>query len=363
MARMSGRGGHVWALLQYLLGFRRLGLEVMFLDRVEGGDEAGAEAAQVAGLMSVFGFKRDFAVLDSAGETVAGLSRTAILARIRRSLFLLNVMGYLDDEKLLAAAPRRVFLDIDPGYPQMWRELGLADVFTGHDDYVTIAFNMGEHGCGIPTCGLDWITSVPPIVLGEWPVHAGGTAFTTVATWRGPYGVIDYGGQQYGSRVHEFRKVMALPQLTGAAFELALDIHPDETADIELLRASGWNLADPVRVAGDPMAYRRFIQRSRGEFSVSKPMYVSTRSGWVSDRSICYLASGKPVVTQDTGLERLSLSGKGFLTYSTQEEAVAAIEDVERDPRGHAVAARALAEEHFNSDHVLSRLLEEVCVV
>ena len=362
LARMAGRGGHAWALLQYLLGFRRLGFDVAFVDRIEGDAAGHAGARAVSRTMALFGLQNDFVVLDESGESIAGLGRNELLGRVERSLMLLNVMGYLDDEAVLEAAPRRVFLDIDPGYPQMWHALGLADLLTGHDDYVTIGLNIGEPDCAIPTCGLDWITTVQPIVMEEWPVSDGGSAFTSVATWRGPYGVLDYEGRRYGSRLHEFRKFIAIPALAGGAFELALDIHPEEKTDIGLLHASGWKLLDPAAVTGDPLAYRAFIQGSKAEFSVSKLMYVDTRSGWLSDRSICYLASGKPVVTQDTGLERLGVVSGGLLTYATQDEALAAIEDVRSDPVGHAAAARALAEEHFDSGRVLSRLLEEVVV-
>lgn len=253
MARRAGRGGHAWALLQYLLGVQRLGFEVTFVDRA-GHDEGRAEANYVASTMNAFGVER-YAVLDDAGGVLAGLSRTELLEQVRGAL-LVNVMGYLDDEAVLEFAGQRVFLDIDPGYGQIWRELGLADPFAGHDEYATIAQNLGDPACLIPTCGLDWITTSQPVVLGEWPVAPGDQGFTTVATWRGPYGTLDYEGKTYGSRVHEFRKFIELPRLVDADFELALDIHPDETGDLRLLEENGWRLVDPRMVAGDPWTYR-----------------------------------------------------------------------------------------------------------
>jgi hypothetical protein len=153
-----------------------------------------------------------------------------------------------------------------------------------------------------------------------------------------------------------------LPGLTGRPFELALGIHPAETSDLALLSDKGWPLVDPQMVAGDPLSYRRYIGRSRAEFSVAKDLYVQTRGGWVSDRSLCYLASGKPVLAQETGFSENFPTGEGLLAYSTLEEAVAGVEEITRRPDRHARAARALAEEYFDSDKVLGGLLRTVGV-
>src|SRR5262249_46291961 len=173
---------------------------------------------------------------------------------------------------------------------------------TPHHAHVTIGERIGAPDCVLPTCGLDWITTAQPIVLSLWPAAANGfSRFTSVASWRGAYGPIDYQGTTYGLRVHEFRKFVALPGRTGLPFEIALDIDPKETKDVERLHAEGWRLADPIAAAGSPDAYRRYVQGSGAEFMVAKHMYVATRSGWLSDRSLCYLASGRPVLAQDTG--------------------------------------------------------------
>jgi hypothetical protein len=272
-------------------------------------------------------------------------------------------MGFLDDEDLLGAARRRVFLDTDPGFGQMWRELGYTDVFAGHDDYVTIGERIGLPDCEIPTCGLEWITTPQPVVLDQWPaVHSPPprAEFTTVASWRGAYGPVEYGGRRYGLRVHEFRKFADLPRASGAEFELALHLPPEEHADEELLREGGWTLTDPALVGATPDTYRSYIQASKAELMVAKEMYVQSRSGWFSERSICYLASGRPVLAQDTTLDGILPAGEGLLTFTDLDEAVAGVESIRSDYPRHAVAARALAEEHFDSDRVLSRLLEEL---
>jgi len=162
--------------------------------------------------------------------------------------------------------------------------------------------------------------------------------------------------------VHEFRRFLDLPARTGKCFELALDIHPADADDIERLHRSGFELVDPRQVAGDPWRYRSYIQKSRAELQVAKQLYVATRSGWISDRSLCYLASGRPVITQDTGLGGLYPVGRGLLTFTNLEEAAEAVEQVEADYEGHTRAARLLAEECFGSDRVLTALLRQLDV-
>lgn len=375
IAQKAGRGGHTWVLLQYLLGFRRLGRDVLFIDRLEpsmhgngpGPPWPAARAAKLRFLEKTFeraGLGGRFAVLAETGESIAGLARAALLERVEESDLLLNVMGFLTDEEILAAATRRAFLDIDPGFPQMWRALGLADVLAGHDAFVTVGRNVGRADCEIPACGLDWIATSPPVVLEHWPCRPGdgGGRFKTVASWRGAYGPIDFNGKRYGLRVHEFRRFVALPLRSGRSFELALDIHPDEAKDLTLLADNGWLLTDPRQAAGDPWKYRAYIQGSGAEFAVAKNIYVETRSGWFSDRSACYLASGKPAVVQDTGLAEHYPVGEGLLTFGTPEEALEAVGRVCADYEDHARAARTVAERCFDSDEVLSRLLASLGV-
>lgn len=366
LAQRPGYGGHSWVFLQYLLGFRRLGFEVVFVDWLSeemcGGPVGESEGARyLRTVMERFELGGDYALLDERGESVAGIDRAGLRDRLAHCSFLLNVMGYLDDEELLAAAPRRVFLDIDPGFAQMWRDLGLADPFAGHDVFVTIGENVGRPGCPIPTCGIDWVRTRQPLVLDLWPEQSSmGGRFTTVGSWRGAYGPIEWDGRTYGLRVHEFRKFVELPGISGLPFELALDIDDAEARDIDLLRAHGWGLVDPGHVACDPVVYQRYVAGSKAEFVVAKNIYVDTRSGWFSDRSACYLASGKPVVAQDTGLDGLYPLGEGLLTFRTVEEAAAAVHEIAGDYRRHARVARELAEAYFDSDLVLANLVDAV---
>lgn len=358
LAQRPNAGGHTWFALQYLLGFRALGWEVTLVDRLDPGMPREG-IGYLAATMERFGLADEWSVLLPDGES-AGRSRSHVRRRLESSDLFLNVMGYLDDEELLGRAPLRVFLDIDPGFGQMWRELGLADPFAGHDRFVSVGLNVGSPGCGVPDCGLEWITTLPPVALDHWPAAAGGTRFTSVATWRGPYGPVEFEGRTHGLRVHEFRRFLFLPERLPAEFELALAIDRADAADIERLRGAGWRLVAPIEVAGDPDAYRRYVQGSAAELTVAKGMYVETESGWFSDRSACYLASGKPVVAQETGFSAHLPTGEGLLTFSDVEEAVEAVEGVRREHERHARAAREIAEEHFAAGRVLSRLVDEL---
>lgn len=333
LAQKPRHGGHTWAILQYLLGFRRLGWNVLFLDHLDPAMCVDAEWRKPCAVeqslnlrylretMEHFGLGDAYSLVYNRGERFFGVTREQVIDRTRRSAFLLNVMGFLTDEDILGAAPRRVFLDIDPGFGQMWRALGLHDLFAGHDDYVTIAENIGQAGCAIPTCGLEWIATRQPVVLEHWQPCDGtySDLFTSVASWRGAYGPVEYQGRTYGLRVHEFRKFFDLPRRSGQRFQLALDIHPADVSDLTRMATSGWSLVDPKVVASDPWTYRAFIQNSKAEFGVAKNMYVQAASGWFSDRSICYLASGKPVLVQDTGLAHLYPTGRGLVTFATME--------------------------------------------
>jgi hypothetical protein len=359
--------------LQYLLGFRELGWPVTFVDRLEPdmcrdekGEPCELERSEnlryLREVMVRFDLAGDFALLFDGGRECVGLSRGQLAERASGAALLLNVNGFIEDEEVLGLVPLRVYLDIDPGFPQMWRELGLHDAFAGHDAHVTIGERIGQPDCEIPTCGLDWVTTPQPIVLSQWPeADAGSRAFTSIATWRGANAPVTYRGKTYGLRVHEFRKFAPLPRRSPQTFELALDIHPADKSDLELLRDNGWRLAGP-EVAADPWRYRDYVQRSLAELMVAKNMYVETRSGWISDRSLCYLASGKPVLAQDTGFSGLYPTGDGLVAFGTLDEAMAGAESIAGRHDRHARAARELAEDCFNSRKVLTRLLDRLGV-
>jgi hypothetical protein len=374
VAQRPRYGGHTWVFLNYLLGFKDLGWEVLLLDRLEPEmcfDREGRPCAVedslnlqfLEAVMKRFELTDSYSLLYDDGARFIGLPLSEVNSRLESSAVFLNVNGFITDAELLDRAPLRAFLDIDPGYPQMWSELGLDDPFRHHNAFVTVGENVGSSGCTIPTCGLKWITTPQPVVLALWPGQPPrGKAFTSVATWRGPYGPIDYRGQTYGLRVHEWRKLAELPSLVPHSFEIALEIDSSDAHDIALLRENGWRLVDPRSVAGDPWAYQEYVRGSKAEFMVAKNMYVRARSGWFSDRSICYLASGRPVLAQDTGFTQRYPTGEGLLAYTNLDQARDGVEDISRHYQTHVRSARALAEEYFDSKKVLDRLLSRLGV-
>jgi hypothetical protein len=298
-------------------------------------------------------------------RTLAGVPFGDLLGIAESSALLLNISGHLDLEPLTKRIPRRAYIDLDPGFTQFWHADGnTGSRLEGHDFFFTVGENIGAGDCPIPTSGIRWRPTRQPVVLDHWPVSPTGSPrrFTTISTWRGPFGPVAYNGRSLGSKVREFRKYVAIPRGASEAFEIALDIHPGDYKDRDLLTENGWGLVHPREAVPDPLSFRRYIQGSAAEFSVAQEMYVETRCGWFSDRTVRYLASGKPALVQETGFSRNLPAGAGLVAFSTPEEAAAGVERIARDYSEHAAAARQIAEEHFASDRVLSALLDETGV-
>jgi hypothetical protein len=185
---------------------------------------------------------------------------------------------------------------------------------------------------------------------------------TTVASWRGSYGPVEHHGRTLGVKAHEFRKYLELPGRIDQRLELALDIHPDDEVDRRRLLDHGWRLVDPRLHAESPDRFRHYVQASSGEFSVAQEVYVATNSGWFSDRTVRYLASGRPALVQDTGFSRQLPVGAGLVAFSNMEEAVVGAKSIDADYAEHAAAARDIAERHFDSNVVLPRFLDRAGV-
>ncbi len=363
IANKPCNGGEAWVRLSWLLGLRRLGFDVHFIERLEGG--AGVNRRNFEEVVAGFGLEEDATLLGPGGEALYGRDEVGALALAAEAEVLFNISGHLREGQLLSSFRRRVYVDLDPGFTQAWHADPQTDFeIPAHDHYVTVGSNVGREGCPIPTGGLEWISTLPPVVLEEWPAAptpAAPLRFTTVATWRSPYGPLRIGGQTMGLKHHEFRRVIELPTAVPAArFELALDIHPADAADLEALRRQGWEIVAPREVAATPAAFRAYLQGSGAEFSVAQGVYVDSRSGWVSDRTAAYLASGRPALVQETGVAEQLLGGEGLLTFSTLEEAAEGARRLCEDPEAHAEAAREIAKRHLDSDRVLGRLLDRI---
>ena len=370
IAGVPSQGGATWAVLQYLLGFRRLGHDVYLVEELQasavkprGSALAGStNATYFRQVMEEHGLVEQSALLLSGTSETVGLSYERLRHVAQRADVLVNIAGTLTDEALAGKIPVRLYLDLDPAFTQLWHAVQGIDMrFSGHTHFATVGQAIGRNDCVVPTCGLTWIPTPQPILLEDWPACERITrdALTSVANWRG-YGSIEDRGVFYGQKAHSLREFLALPTRTSQQFLLALTIHPGEHRDLASLRANGWRLADPAQVAGTANDYRRFIQESKAEIGIAKKGYVASRCGWFSDRSVCYLASGRPVVAQETGFSDFLPTGEGLLAFDSTDSALAGVEALNADYPRHARAARAIAVEYFESGKVLGRLLQRV---
>lgn len=361
LAGKLGNGGNAWSRLSVVVGLRRLGFDAYFIEQIQ---HAGPETiAFFETAVQQLGLTGGAALV--AGQECHGITRGELDSIAADAILLVNFGGHLTIPALLRPARCKVYLDDDPGFTQIWEASGTAGArLAGHDIYFTFGENIGRPGCPVPTVGIEWHPTRAAVVLEDWPdVGAGAPGvFTTVATWRGPYGPVVWNGQTFGLKLHEFRKFIELPARTGSSFELALDIHADEHDDLALLRKHGWRLVDPHEVAADPLAFRKYVQASAAEYSAAQGIYVDTRCGWFSDRTVRYLASGKPALVQDTGFSQNIPTGEGLIAFRTLDEAIAGVESIVSDYPRHSRAARAIAAEYFDSDRVLGRLLEQASV-
>lgn len=370
LAAAPHQAGAGWAVLQYVLGFQSLGHDVHLVEPLpaaavtpKGCDVARSDnAAFFLDVVRETGLQGRASLLVDGERQCVGTSYETLLDAATSADILVNISGMLTDAALLEPIPRRVYLDLDPGFVQLWHEAEGIDMrFEGHTHFITVGVNIGTSICPVPTGDRTWSTTLPPVDLTRWPpaerIHH--DAFTTVGNWRG-YGSLHHGGLHYGQRCHSLRSLVTLPRLVPHRFILALNIHPDEREDLEALADNGWTVVDPLEVAGSLWGYRDFIAGSTAELSVAKSGYVVSSTGWFSDRSACYLASGRPVVAQDTGMATSLPLGAGLLVYRDVEEAAAAVETVQGAYAVHSRAARELAEDLLDAKKVISRLIDIV---
>jgi hypothetical protein len=359
-------GGMQWLNLHYLAGLRALGFEVFWLD-VLGPPEEGAKRSPHEMVENFrtqceqFELAEHWAVIYDNRETL-GMKERHLRSLCGDCALLINLCGALKDGEWLRRIKRRAYFDLDPGFTQIWAHEWDMDL-AKHNLFFTVGLNVGQPDFTIPVRGIDWQTFVPPVALEYWPAQtdAGAASFTTIGQWRGQYAV--WNNETYGPKSDEFLRFAELPRKTTQPIELALLIHESETADIAVLRQNDWRLANPHEIAGGRDGFRSYIQRSRAEFSVAKHGYVKARSGWFSDRTACYLASGRPALVQDTGLGNHLPTGKGLITFATLEEAMRGIESINADYAGHSAAARKLAEDRLAAPKVMQSILERAGVL
>lgn len=363
----ASRGGHTMHVFSWLRGLAGLGHRVLFVD-ITGMDRAIFEKqtlARLERLMLPWWSPRWTGLIHAdSGESLWGVSDQELreFAVQADALVTLGIPGARVLPPALAPVRPRILIDTDPGYTHLWAEQkGLQAIFGEHDFYFTVGANIGTSRCHVPTGGVDWLPIWNPAVLDWWqnisPASRG--HFSTVADWWSK-GWIEFDGQVWGPKADEFRKFLPMPDMAGERIDLALNIEP-ENPDIQALKSHGWKIKDPS-VVSTPARYRTFILNSSGEFTCAKGGYVGTHCGWFSDRSACYLAAGRPVVTQATGFEDTLPTGHGLFAVRDVEEAAAAVRAIRRDYGRHCAAAQALAAEYFDSRRVASQVLSTAAV-
>jgi hypothetical protein len=376
LANKPLNGGEAWVRLSWLRGLRALGVDVCFVEQIAASACVDAEGNPTLFEHSInrryfetvtAAFAPDCSCALVCEETAltAGCAFAEMVERACDADLLVNISGHLTTEPIRSGPRRSAYIDVDPGFTQIWAASGTAGArLEGHDCYFTVGGNVGSPGCSIPSAGIEWRPLPPPVTLEDWPVVPASdrTRFTTVATWRSPLGSIAQHGVAFPGKHHQWRRVLALPRLSWPTFEIALDIDEADAADRVALLGHGWNLANPRTIAGDPEAFRSYVQGSSAEFSVAHGVYVETSRGWVSDRTVRYLASGRPALVQDTGITWRS-AGEGLVTFREVDDAAAAADQIAREYETHAAAARALAHARFDAKHVLARFLDQMGVV
>jgi hypothetical protein len=364
-------GGHVLSILHYLVGLQRLGYEVVFVERFEWSnrcfnprtqtrsDDPSHGIGEIQRCFRELGLGR-WCYLD-VNDVYHGVDRGAMTRLCREAELLISLwtVTWLPD---FMECRKRVFIDLDPGFTQfaMLPEPSRSTPWYASplDFHFRFSYGtrLGRPDCPIPTHGLSWLPTRPPVALELLPPRFTPQAqyFTTVMSWSARKPIV-YQGVEYGQKDVEFWAVADLPKRVGPILEIAL---AGDSAPRERIAAAGWRLADPCEVTADIWAYRDYIAQSRGEFSVAVNLEVKSRSGWFSDRTAAYLASGKPAIVQDTGFSETLPCGEGLLTFRSLDEAAAALEAVQQDYERHCKAARDVAESYFDSDKVLGAILE-----
>ena len=362
LANKPHSGGEAWVRLSWVLGLRRLGWDVWFVERLAAPNPEGQRYFEA--VVAEFGLGERAALLGDGGEPLFGRPESELAEVAAGAEVVFDISGHLGGGAILDGPRRRVYVDLDPGFTQAWHADPSLDFdVCGYDRYLTVGQNIGKPGCPVPTGGIEWVPTLPPVLLEEWqpaPPTGGPLRLTTVATWRSPYGGLEIGGRAMGLKHHQFRRFAALPERVEAAeFELALNIHPGDSADLELMQSHGWKIVDPKEAAGSPAAFRDYVRGSGAEFSVAQGVYVEAGTGWFSDRSAAYLASGRPVVVQGTGLDEEART-PGLLPFDELEDAAVAVASAAGDYEVRSQAGRSFAERQLGSDRVLGKVLEIV---
>lgn len=365
--------GVTFQFLHYLIGLRRLGYDVYYVEdsgrwiynaeTFAWSPDASANVRAVAPVFEAHGFAGRWAFRgDYEGGQCYGMTEEELLRLYREADAFLNVTASQELREEHLACPRRIYVETDPFAVQVKVAQGdepTIAALTAHDIHFSYGENLGAPDCDLPVNLVRWLPTRQPVVLDLWdnprPPRAG-SSYSTITTWHNKGKRLTFRGETYyWTKGREFIKYINLPRLRDASFELAVEVN--EKTD-RLLRRHGWNLVRSLPVSRSIDRYKAYIQESRGEFTVTKDQVVRPKTGWFSDRSCCYLAAGRPVITQETGFSKYLPAGKGLFGFSSMEEILAAVDVIESDYEGSCRAAREIAAEYFDAEKVLGKLME-----
>lgn len=363
--------GVTFQFLHYLIGLRRLGYDVYYVE--DSGrwvydplindmtPDVTNNISAVRPVLEAHGFAGKWAYRGNyPGGGCHGMTECELLTLYRDADAFLNVTGSqeLRDEHM--RCPIRIYVESDPFTNQVGVALGHADTIralAAHTLHFSFGENLGQPDCTAPVGRFEWIPTRQPVVMDLWrdDRRVDAAAYTTITTWHNKGKNIEYNGDTYyWTKDREFLKLIDLPKRTPAPLELALGIDDDI---VRLLSANGWRYADSARVSRDPSSYRDYIAGSRGEFTVARDQYVRPKTGWFSDRSACYLAAGRPVITQETGFSKFLPTGEGLFGFADVADVLAAIDTIETDYARARRRARDIAAEYFGAENVLRRIM------
>ena len=365
-------GGVIWDYIQYLLGFRSLGHQVLYLedsgawpyDPIAGTitDDCSFALQSLHKIFTDFDLSESWVYRNGADGKFHGAGEKVAREWLRHGDLLVNVSsaGWLRDYDLRVG--HRMFIDGDPMFCQIGLLDGSNPLYAGrlrdHDSHFTFGLSVGQPDCPVPVDGITWRSTVQPVALDQWPVTpvSADAPWTTVMNWAS-YKPKVWEGRTYGQKNLEFNRFRDLPSKTNVPLRLAMGLGVDGQRPAQELRLLGWDLVEPQEVVPDHRAYRSFLTNSRGEWSVAKHGYVEGKTGWFSCRTACYLAAGRPAVVQETGWSRHLPSDRGVLPFTTVEEAAEGLDKVTRNYSEHSKAAREIALEFFDAKKVCQDLL------
>jgi hypothetical protein len=362
--------GVAWNTLQHLIALRRLGYDVYYVEATAvwpfnaTTDDCTFPVTYISTLLDRFGFQGKWAYVAAHSDNRCyGLSELEVKELYARADAIVNLFGgtILRNEHM--KCPIRIYLETDPVVHQIRIANGeqrYIDLVGAHTALFTWGANYGDPDCGVPLEPFEYKPTRSPVLLDYWesPCNSAARYFTTIGHWDQSVKDLEYNGERYSWSKHsEFLKILALPSRTAQEFSLALAI--DDPATVQILESYGWRVEDAYQVSETLESYRDYIWGSRGELTVAKDMNVRLRSGWFSERSACYLAAGKPVVTQETGFSKSLPTGLGLCAFQKLEEIPPAIEAINSDYRRHSEAAKEIAAEFFNGEKLLRQVMIE----